>query len=225
MVIRLGLVCACAFLCASAMPQALATHPKDPSQARLPRCADFRVNGQVTLELLAGSFTAPVSGRLRLGLADPDVATLPGLVGVSVGHTRLVAPAWTPGSNLLPAPVMLLANHPGGGTGAWDPQSGVISLALHLSTSDGALPVPMPIQLTGSVQARHLILQGENGNIPDGTIRLTLSGVEARCEAQSFYSTEIGFTSAAYPGGFLPVSHGDLLNDLFCLLRTNFQLT
>ncbi len=195
----------------------------------LPRCVSFDVGGDnasaVALSLFIGGFTSPIAGRITLGLGDVAAPAIPGFVGVSVGEARLLAMDWSPDPPIgLSNPTVFIPDPGEASRGIWNPTTGEIILQLRLFPLEGPLGVPLPLLMTGTLTNASLSIQGDNGNIPDGTFALTLEGDRVRCEREVFFSTENGFTSLS-GGAFNPVSDGDLLSNTRCLVKRNGELT
>ncbi len=196
-----------------------------------PRCATYRLDSTqsaIEFELFIGTSSSPLHGHITLGLRDRSVPVpaIAGLVGVSVGETKLVASNFSPDSNALGEPIILTEDPSAFSGGSWNTLTGAVVISLSLSTFDGPLPVPMPILLTGTLDnSGHLSLSGENGMIPDATVRLTIEADEFQCRRETFFSTEVGLTAtSSTPTPFYPVSDGDLLSNNRCRVLTNQQL-
>ncbi len=168
------------------------------------------------LELFVGSFSGAVSGTVRFFFGDTSVVDpVPtGFVPLRVIHAEL-DPALP---NIIPDVLVLDPDEPS--TGAYDPSTKEIQFALYLIGEDGsALPVPMPIAMRGTLLGEYLWCAGNNGDIPDGTMRLTMGAIRR----ELLFSTEVGFTSGALGG--ISISAGDLLSEAGSLVARNRHLT
>jgi hypothetical protein len=132
----------------------------------------------ITLSLFTGGTSSPLYGTLRLEIAAPG-GTGPGPDGlaVEVEGADLFAPALSPELPGMGGPLQLTLDQATRSVGAFDPASGAIAFDLHLVALSGNLPVPMPIDLRGSLEGRRLLLTGDNGDVPDGSIGLTIEAV------------------------------------------------
>ena len=210
----------------------------DPPPQNLPRHAQFVLHpgvSSVAFSLFAGSTRSPLLGTLQLYLGDPDVPviTLAGMVGLSVDRADLIAPDFEPDSPALPEPLHMIADPDIRSIGSWNTHTGEIAIELYVNTPDGnSLPVPQPVQLAGHLSEGKLVVAGDNGNIPDGTMRLGIVAFEVPLPPPPidvWFSTENGFGAAkvdpSIDNAIVPVSDGDLLSRRGHIVRTNRQLT
>jgi len=149
----------------------------------LPRRAHYVLSpaeSRVSLSLFVGGADSPLSGTLHLYLGDPSVpvVALAGMVGVSVDRADWVATDFEPDLFVLPEPMNIVLDPDHRSIGAWNTLTGHISLELYLIAPEGNLPVPMPVRVAGMLTNSGLRLSGDNGNVADGQLELTLAAHE-----------------------------------------------
>ena len=207
----------------------------EPPPSHLPRHAVFSVHpreSSIELTLFTGSMRSPLGGTISLFLGDPNVPViaLAGMVGVSVDGARLVAPDFEPELPGTTEPLFMIQDPHVRSIGAWNTLTGDISFELHLIAPNGNLPVPQPVTLHGHLNNAGLSVAGDNGNIPDGTMKLKINAWEIKppgLPKDLWFSTEGGFSAGNLPttgSFFTPVSDGDLLSRRGHIVRTNHEL-
>lgn len=216
----------------------------------VPRHANFLLDpnqSQVQLSLFWGGVQSPLSGSVRLYLGDPRVPVpmmgpVAGWVGLSVDGADLVAtqPMGIPG---LPDPVHMIQNPNVHSTGLWNTVTYQVQFQLYLmavsssAASSGGLPVPQPVYLTGTLATYTdaattpvLSVSGNNGNVADGTMWLTIKAYEAQIPPPGvdvWFSTVKSFRSGVPTplANAAMISDGDLLSRTGHIVRTNHELT
>lgn len=225
------LAAAIAVIAGPVLAQPATVRPADamiPIPHPQPACGCFDLDedhSTVSLSLFIGGFESVLDGTVCLRLGD--LPTIPGRVSVRVTSASFLASECDADQLYPPCPLVLALDTTQLSAGSWNPRSGSIRFDLYLTTPDGGLPVPMPIQLSGRLIGNLLDVQGSNGDIPDGTITLDILARRASVVSEIYFSTEIPFHIAG-PTPTAPiirVSDGDLLSDVRCVVRTNNELT
>lgn len=208
----------------------------------VPRHATFQLEpaaSKLSLSLFTGGWTAHIQGKVKLFLGDPrvpvPVGPEAGWVGVSVDGADLVTlrnatdPATRPPLHLIQDPKVF-------STGLWNTITYEIRFQLWLTVPNGQPPVPQPVSLHGALATYTnaaftpvLSVEGDNGNIADAQMHLTIRALEVPPvpPLDIWFSTDIGFTSALLDptGGTLThVSDGDLLSRRGRIVRRNGEL-
>jgi hypothetical protein len=130
----------------------------------------------VELSLFTGGTRARLRGTLRLLLGDPVAPpALPaGVVAISVEGADLLALNLAPELPGLGRVLQMVRDPTATSVGTLDLGSGEINLDLQLVTPEGNLPVPMPLHLRGRLEGSALTLAGDNGEVADGAIAVTI---------------------------------------------------
>ncbi|MBI4581033.1 MAG: hypothetical protein HY718_15120 [Planctomycetes bacterium] len=214
-----------------------------PAPTRLPRHATFVLSpaeSWVELTLFTGSSRSKLAGTVQLFLGDPEVPVIAivGMVGLSVDGADLTALDFQPGLPGIPEPLRMIQDPRVRSIGSWNTLTGEIAFELHLmaaptTNSSGIpnLPVPMPMQFSGTLANSGLKIDGDNGNIPDGTIRMHIQAFETPMPPSIidvWFSTTVGFHAIhTVPPTDAPraISDGDLLSPRGYVVRTNHELT
>ena len=203
----------------------------------LPRHAHFVLHpreSSVELSLFVGGTRSDLHGSIRLFLGDPDVPVIaiPGMVGLSVDGADLIAPDFEPDLPGLPEPLHMIQDPNVRSVGAWNSRTGEIGFELHLTTTGAyGLPVPQPVYLSGTLTNAGLCVEGDNGNVADGHMALTIKAFEVPLPPPPidlWFSTEIGFGAGRVSpsvDAIVPISDGDLLSRRGHVVRRNHQLT
>ncbi|HOM50865.1 MAG TPA: hypothetical protein PLV57_05535 [Phycisphaerae bacterium] len=206
----------------------------------LPRHANFVLDpaeSSVELVLFTDSTESRMGGVIQLHLGDPSVAViaLEGMVGLSVDRADLVAMDFEPDLPGIHEPLRMIQDPRVRGIGSWNWLTGKISFELHLiaansAAAPGNLPVPMPLRISGSLSQGVLKVDGNNGNVADGSMAVHVKAFETPMPPQVvdvWFSTSAGFhpgrvssdaTKPAY------ISDGDLLSARGYVVRTARQL-
>jgi hypothetical protein len=130
------------------------------------------------LSLFTGGAVSALYGTLRIGSAPPAVAgSSSGVVAVKVEAADLIAPALSPGLPGVGETLRLTLDPRVESVGTWDPTSSKVDFDLHLVAPAGNLPVPMPLNLKGTLDGSRLVVAGDNGAVPDATLSLTLEAI------------------------------------------------
>ncbi|MEC9372366.1 MAG: hypothetical protein VYC34_00915 [Planctomycetota bacterium] len=190
----------------------------------LPRCEEFVLEGNantVSFTLFAGQFNARLTGRISMTIgAQVGPLPPPGYVGVRVHDVELRTSSWTPQTQIVPEPYLILLNQVEPSEGLWNTVTGDITLGLSLYSIDGVFPAIGLLSMSGTLDNTGLQISGSSPMIPDSSVAMTIRAVPFDCSREVFYSTEFGFTRQNGP-----VSDGDLLSIDECVIRTNFDLT
>jgi hypothetical protein len=198
----------------------LGSAPTARAQSNLPEKQEYELrshHSSATLELFSGTYSSAVSGIIRIYMGDPDVpapAEIPGAVGLSVYRVEYTTPDWIG----LPRSLVLDPSQPS--IGWYNTLTGYIQFELYLMSPDGSLPVPMPLHMRGVMQGGYLWVSGDNGNVVDAHMILTIGAIRR----DIYFSTEVAFTPGVPPYMGHTISPGDLVSEAGQLVATNYQL-
>jgi hypothetical protein len=206
---------------------------------RLPRHASFVLDpaeSSVELTLFTGSTRSKMAGVIQLYLGDPSVPVIAiaGMVGISVDRADLLALDFEPNLPGIREPLRMIQDPRVRAIGSWNTPTGQIAFELHLvaansATDPGNLPVPMPLRISGALVQGVLKADGNNGNIPDGTMRVHIKAFETPMPphvVDVWFSTSHGFTPGKVSSDAVKpayVSDGDLLSPRGYVVRTARQ--
>lgn len=206
----------------------------------LPRHAAFALDpaeSNMSFTLFFGTGQSKLAGVVQLYLGDPSVATWDqvGVVGLSVDRADLVALDFVPDLPGITEPLHLIKSPTVRCLGSWNTITGQIGFNLSLVSigADGktaGLPVPMPVRVSGMLLDGVLKVDGNNGNVPDGAVRMHIKAFDTSLPPgviDVWFSTNTGFhpnsvsSAAAVP---TLISDGDLLSVRGYVVRSNRQL-
>ncbi|HEB60482.1 MAG TPA: hypothetical protein ENJ06_01515 [Phycisphaeraceae bacterium] len=203
--------------------------PADP----VPKAYDSRIltynvdeeRSEVSFTLLTGSHESQVDGWISFRAVSTDDPAQVGRVRLIVHRAWLIADDFAdPNVSPFDRPLIMTLSPMVISSGWWNPYTGNVNFELYLTTPTGPLPVPMPLNMEGIMTRDVLVVQGDNGNVPDGGMALTIAADRQEFHREALFSTEIGFSAIIGDPVFL-ISDGDLLGVRRCLHKRNGDLT
>lgn len=212
----------------NAAPQPDSAAEIAPSPAAVPRCVVFDLResySQIGLSLFPGGFSSPLDGRIALELGAQVPVPATGFVGVRARQAYLIAQDYTP-DGLLAEPQPFWLSPCVASTGYWNPSTGYFVLTAHFVSPNG-IAAPMPIHFFGYLVNGDLVMWGNNGNPPDGSVQMDIWAQRVKLSKEFTFSTETNFSMVVGPTlpSIVTVTHGDLLSSTRCVLATNNELT